>query len=296
MSKDPAPALAEVEPAVEVSKDSAAASPEIEPQQATCIPPTPSSISDQSNPPLPHETIERRSFLQDLFDIPPERNGIEEKLDTIIANQQALLSLMSKLLAESRRREFQAQGVGRTPNWDEGGKRTTFFTEGSFSAEGREGSFSEGRDGNFSEGGEGSFSEGRDANFSEGVEESFSEGRYGNFSEEVEGSFSEGSLSEGREGGDISITEVMKIKSGSCSVGNFAVKLMQAIFLPRELSDRNCTGKRGKRALDPNKLEVVKDYVFKMYPTQQKPEQWRKCVIAIDEFLRRKKKDVLRQD
>ena len=57
----------------------------------------------------------------------------------------------------------------------------------------------------------------RNPNFSEEVERSFSEGR-------------EGSLCEGREEGVISITKVIKIKSGSCSVGNFAVKLIQSIF------------------------------------------------------------------
>ena len=56
----------------------------------------------------------------------------------------------------------------------------------------------------------------------------------------------------------------------------------------------NCRGSRGKQGLNPSKLAAVKGYTFKLYPTPPglKDQQWGKCVIAIDDFLRcRKKKD-----
>ena len=88
--------------------------------------------------------------------------------------------------------------------------------------------------------------------------------------------------------------EIVKIKGGSCSIGNFAVKLVQKFYSPIELVNRNCGGSRGKEALEPTKLAKVKEFTFKMYPTPStlKEEQWKKCVIAIDEYLRRKRKDV----
>ena len=95
--------------------------------------------------------------------------------------------------------------------------------------------------------------------------------------------------SNGREGEDVFLREAMKIKLGSCSVGNLAVKLVQKIFLQEELVNRNCRGSRGKEGLNPSKLATVKEYTFKLYPTPPglKDQQWGKCVIAIDEFLRR---------
>ena len=88
--------------------------------------------------------------------------------------------------------------------------------------------------------------------------------------------------SNGREGEDVFLWEAMKIKSGSCS----------KIFLQEELVNRNCRGSRGKEGLNPSKLATVKDYTFKLYPTPPglKDQQWGKCVIAIDEFLRRRKR------
>ena len=67
---------------------------------------------------------------------------------------------------------------------------------------------------------------------------------------------------------------------------------MQKIFLQDELVNRNCRGSRGKQGLNPSKLATVKEYTFKLYPTPPglKDQQWGKCVIAIDEFLRRRKK------
>ena len=87
--------------------------------------------------------------------------------------------------------------------------------------------------------------------------------------------------------------EALLLKRSSCSVGNFAAKFLNVIFTPEELVNRNCTGTRGKGSLDAGKLGLIKKYVLKLYPCTPALEEtvWRKCVVAIDEFLRRKKRD-----
>ena len=96
----------------------------------------------------------------------------------------------------------------------------------------------------------------------------------------------------GEEGGQF-MGEALVLKRTSCSVGNFAAKFLNVVFKSEELANRNCTGTRGKIALDPEKMAVIKKYVFKFYPCAlaQEESTWRKCVVAIDEFLRRKKRD-----
>ena len=96
----------------------------------------------------------------------------------------------------------------------------------------------------------------------------------------------------GEEGGQF-MGEALVLKRASCSVGNFAAKFLNVVFKSEELVNRNCTGTRGKMALDPGKIAVIKKYVFKFYPCAPAQEEstWRKCVVAIDEFLRRKKRD-----
>ena len=93
------------------------------------------------------------------------------------------------------------------------------------------------------------------------------------------------------EEGDGFLQEAVQIKSGSSSVGNFAKNVVETIFQPGELEGRNCSGTRGKMLLDKGKLGIVRKYVFKLYPCGQAQEdaQWRKCIVAIDEFLRRAK-------
>ena len=112
-------------------------------------------------------------------------------------------------------------------------------------------------------------------------------------------------LEEGREIGYVSreqplgeedkifMGEALLLKRSSCSVGKFAAKLLSVIFKPKELINRNCTGTRGKGQLNAAKIDIVKKYVLKLYPCTPAQEDtvWRKCVIAIDEFLRRKKRD-----
>ena len=68
------------------------------------------------------------------------------------------------------------------------------------------------------------------------------------------------------------------------------------IFIPEELINRNCTGTRGKGQLDAAKMCSIRKYAFKLFPCMRAQEHlvWRKRVIAINEFLRRKKRE--RQD
>ena len=84
----------------------------------------------------------------------------------------------------------------------------------------------------------------------------------------------------------------MKIKLGSCSVGELCRKDGAKDIFAGRLVNRNCRGSRGKQGLNPSKLATVKEYTFKLYPTPPglKEQQWGKCVVAIDEFLRRRKR------
>lgn len=95
------------------------------------------------------------------------------------------------------------------------------------------------------------------------------------------------------EEGEKFMGEALLLKRSSCSVGNFAAKFLNVISTPEELVNRNCTGTRGKGSLDAGKLGLIKKYVLKVYPCTPALEEtvWRKCVVAIDEFLRRKKRD-----
>ncbi|EDO28951.1 predicted protein [Nematostella vectensis] len=81
-----------------------------------------------------------------------------------------------------------------------------------------------------------------------------------------------------------------KVKQKSCSVGNFATNLVKLLFTKEELLNRNCTGSRGKTALDADKLNFVRYCTFRLYPMDvvEQESVWRKkCVVSIDEFLRR---------
>ena len=84
--------------------------------------------------------------------------------------------------------------------------------------------------------------------------------------------------------------EVIKIMGESCSMGNFARRLVCKLFSYDELV--NCTGSKGKEALDSSKVTTVKQYCFKMHPTPLglREQQWGNFIIAFDEYLRRKKK------
>lgn len=56
---------------------------------------------------------------------------------------------------------------------------------------------------------------------------------------------------------DIFYREIVKIKGQSCSVGNFATKIMQKFFQTSELDNHNCMGSRRKVPLEPNMLKTM---------------------------------------
>ena len=81
-----------------------------------------------------------------------------------------------------------------------------------------------------------------------------------------------------------------RIQKTSCSVGNFSVNLVKVLFTKDEMLNRNCSGTRGKVALDSGKLDLIKFCAFKLYsvPLAEQDMVWKhKCVVSIDEFLRR---------
>ena len=85
--------------------------------------------------------------------------------------------------------------------------------------------------------------------------------------------------------------ELYKMSRQSCSERNFCVKLIPHIFLKDELHAKNCNGKRGKQPLNQDKLGLIRETVFKVYSVSylMRNEIWRKCVISVEEYLRRKK-------
>ena len=90
----------------------------------------------------------------------------------------------------------------------------------------------------------------------------------------------------------ISQEELTQIKCKSCSIGNFAVQLLRHIFTQSELDNKNCTGTRGKEAVDPDRLRFVKETVYDVYAisADEKLNTWKHCIRAIDEYLRRPKR------
>ena len=215
----------------------------------------------------------RRSFLSDLFDDEITENDkidINGKLDRILHNQQVLFSLMSKVLGS-----LQGSGqVGRDSSKSRLPCREEFVQGGD-------------REASFVFGGKSR------KDVQERELDPFDSPQGGNSFLPVEDT----SALEGMDGEEDGIfsREIVKLKGGSCSMGNFAVKLVHKFFHHGELVNWNCSGSRGKEALEPKKLAKVKQYMFNMYPTPstQKEQQWKKCVITIDESLRRKKKKEL---
>lgn len=86
------------------------------------------------------------------------------------------------------------------------------------------------------------------------------------------------------------LTWADRIRKTSCSVGNFSVNLVKVLFTKEEMLNKNCSGTRGKEALDSAKLDLVKFCAFKLYsvPEAEQDLLWKqKCVVSIDEYLRR---------
>ena len=82
--------------------------------------------------------------------------------------------------------------------------------------------------------------------------------------------------------------DLFAVRAKASSSKNFAVQLIRCLFKPEELQNRNIRGVGGQLPLDPERLDVIKDAVFKYYPAPASGRdcQWRDCKVAIDTFLR----------
>lgn len=90
----------------------------------------------------------------------------------------------------------------------------------------------------------------------------------------------------------VSEVQLIRLKTRSQSVGNFAVHLVREMFKPHELMSKNVSGTRNKNKLDPERVAKIRKYVFDMFPTSEFEEDkvWSDCRKAMDEFLRRPNK------
>ena len=86
-------------------------------------------------------------------------------------------------------------------------------------------------------------------------------------------------------------SEVLLIKRRSCSKGNFAANLAKRLFSREELMESNCSGAKGKKALDPERISLICQEVQRLYgiPEKEFDEAWRGCRVAIDTYARKVK-------
>ena len=96
----------------------------------------------------------------------------------------------------------------------------------------------------------------------------------------------------------ISRDELIALQAKSTSTMNFAVRLLREFFRPEELIGRNISGVRGKDRVDPARIAVIKDIVFKIYRTSPSDKEllWRYCHKAMDSFLRKMQRPIVIQD
>lgn len=188
--------------------------------------------------------------------------NVNQKLDRILDNQRFLFKLVSDLLRETRAVN-SGDGMGGSSQSIDYVERVDFVQ--SFSGSPRSnGRASSGRD------------TGNRENCFRRSATNLSLAHDGGLTSFQTSSFvgEEGDM-EGEEG-DSFLQEAVKLNSNSSS-GILARKVVQAVFQPEELENRNCSGARGKELLDQIKLGVAKKCVFKLYPCVQTKQaaQWR---------------------
>ena len=268
-----------------------------------------------STPPLSPPTswlpaapsLPAQSFLGELMDEDLREFSDKKKLNRLLDNQEATLKLMANFMRENRERKCCGchcvkERVRFSPK-PCSGRFTTILT----------GDLRDGAVGDFGDGAAGDFEDGAVGDFKDGMVEDFGDSAIGDFGVVMvknnradavrdlrddaiaSGSSNSvgdsGNMEQFREEGGAFLQEAVQIKSGSSSMGNLARRIVETIFQPGELEGRNCSGTRGEMLLDQGKLGIVKKYVFKLYPCRQAQEdvQWRKCIVAIDKYLRRAK-------
>lgn len=82
---------------------------------------------------------------------------------------------------------------------------------------------------------------------------------------------------------------LMVIRSEASSIMNFAVRILREICPAQELVGKNISGARGKQAVDPSKVEQIRELIKKYYPAPpgESERNWRECRKAMDSFLRK---------
>lgn len=92
----------------------------------------------------------------------------------------------------------------------------------------------------------------------------------------------------------ISREDLITLQARSTSTMNFAVRLLRELFTRDELIGRNISGVRGKERVDPTRIEIIKEIVFKIYRTSPSDKEllWRYCRKAMDSFLRKMQRPI----
>ena len=77
-----------------------------------------------------------------------------------------------------------------------------------------------------------------------------------------------------------STAKLMKLRSKSNSRRNFAKKIAVVSYSEKERLESNVNGKAGKKKLDPERMDKLREAVFLLYPLEYKEnmkEAWRVC-------------------
>ena len=80
--------------------------------------------------------------------------------------------------------------------------------------------------------------------------------------------------------------DLVLIKNESCSRRNFALHQTEKLFEKGEWTGSNCEGRKGKRKLDPVRIERIQAATFKLWPLEGKEkyeDAWNECRTAIGE-------------
>ena len=76
---------------------------------------------------------------------------------------------------------------------------------------------------------------------------------------------------------------LMALRTQASSSMNFAVCLFRELCPTQELIGKNINGVRGKQAVEPNKVELIR--TFYPSPPGETERIWRECLKAMDSFL-----------
>lgn len=88
--------------------------------------------------------------------------------------------------------------------------------------------------------------------------------------------------------------DLIALQARSTSTMNFSVRLLRELFTREELVGRNISGVRGKERVDPARVEIIKQILFKIYRTSPSEKEllWSYCRKAMDSYLRKMQRPV----